>query len=96
MGTQITYVDVEYNGAKKNISVLNFLTAGSLMLDTTQYTMPTTGGTYQIGLTITDSKGNKLAGSEIQELLDAGRLKYRIPAPALLLICSQWKTAISR
>ena len=75
MGTQITYIDVEYNGAKKNISVLNFLTAGSLMLDTTQYTMPTTGGTYQIGLTITDSKGNKLAGSEIQELLDAGRLK---------------------
>ena len=60
MGTKIAYIDVEYNGQKRDIRVLDYSVAGSIMVDTTSYTMPTKGGTYQIGLTIKDGDGNKL------------------------------------
>ncbi len=75
MGTKIAYIDVEYNGQKKEILVENYSVAGSIMVDTTSYTMPTKGGTYQIGLTIKDGDGNKLAASEIKNLVDKGVLK---------------------
>ena len=77
MGTKIAYIDVEYNGQKRDIRVLDYSVAGSIMVDTTSYTMPTKGGTYQIGLTIKDGDGNKLEPKEIKWLLDAEILKVR-------------------
>ena len=40
MGTKIAYIDVEY-GEKRDIRVLHYSVAGSIMVDTTSYTMPT-------------------------------------------------------
>lgn len=77
MGTKIAYIDVEYNGQKRDIRVLDYSVAGSIMVDTTSYTMPTKGGTYQIGLTIKDGDGNKLEPKEVKWLLDAEILKVR-------------------
>lgn len=75
MGTKFAYIDVEYNGQKRDIRVQNCSIAGSVMVDTTRYTMPTSGVTYQIGVTIKDGDGNKLSAKEVKWLLDAEILK---------------------
>ena len=49
------------------------------MVDTTSYTMPTKGGTYQIGLTIKDGDGNKLTASEVKNLVDKDFKGTRFP-----------------
>ncbi len=75
MGTKFAYIDVEYNGQKRDIRVQNYSVAGSVMVDTTSYTMPTQGGKYQIGVTIRDGDGNKLSAEEVKWLLDTDVLQ---------------------
>lgn len=74
MGTKFAYIDVEYNGQKRDIRVQNYSVAGSIMVDTVNYTMPV-NGTYQVGLTIKDGDGNKLTAEEVKWLLDANVLR---------------------
>ncbi len=75
MGTKFAYIDVEYNGQKRDIRVQNYSVAGSVMVDTASYTMPTKGGKYQIGVTVKDGDGNKLSGQEVKWLLDTDVLQ---------------------
>ena len=50
------------------------LDSGSITLDTVNYQM-SQGNLYDIGVTITDSKGTVLSGAHVQELVNNGTLK---------------------
>ncbi len=65
---------VTYNGEESYMRVNVYPLGGSIMLDTTSYTMAP-GNIYDIGVTVKDGNNNTLSGAQVQQMVQNGELR---------------------
>ena len=69
-------ITATYQGESASMEVVVYPKGGSITLDTVRYTMAP-GGVYDIGVTVTDGKGNRLSGEAVRKMVEDGTLRVR-------------------